>query len=105
VSATRGAVLVLAGSALVAGCVGTPSVSGVPGASPAPEVPWTPPARALPEIGPADTSAAAAVPADLADRIRGLTLAEVVELGLRNNAATRLAWANAQAAAAAHRRR
>ncbi len=104
-SATRGAVLMLTGSALVAGCVGTPSVSGVPGASPAPEVAWTPPTRALPEIGPADTSAEAAVPAvpaDLADRIRRLTLAEVVDLGLRNNAATRLAWANAQAAAAAY---
>ena len=51
---------------------------------------------------PRDTSAMAAVPPDLADRIRRLSLAEIVDIGLRNNAATRLAWANAQAAAAAY---
>jgi TolC family type I secretion outer membrane protein len=38
----------------------------------------------------------------LADRIRRLSLAEIVDIGLRNNAGTRLAWANAQAAAAAY---
>jgi outer membrane protein TolC len=65
-------------------------------------VPWTPPARALRELPPADTAVAAAVPAGLADRIRRLTLAEIVDVGLRNNANTRLAWANAQAAAAAY---
>jgi outer membrane protein TolC len=42
------------------------------------------------------------VPPDLAQRIRNLTLAEVVDLGLRNNAQTRLSWANARAAAAAY---
>jgi outer membrane protein len=92
----------LAGGALLTGCVGTPRVSGVPGASPAPQVPWTPPAGAIREVAPADTSVAAAVPAGLADRIRRLTLAEIVDVGLRNNANTRLAWANAQAAAAAY---
>jgi outer membrane protein len=65
-------------------------------------VPWTPPASALREVAPADTSKAAAVPPDLGDRIRRLTLAEIVDIGLRNNPATRLAWANAQAAAAAY---
>jgi TolC family type I secretion outer membrane protein len=44
----------------------------------------------------------AAVPPDLADRIPRLSLAEIVDIGLRNNAGTRLAWANAQAAAAAY---
>jgi outer membrane protein len=92
----------LAGGALLTGCVGTPRVSGVPGASPAPQVAWTPPAGALREVAPADTAVAAAVPAGLADRIRRLTLAEIVDVGLRNNANTRLAWANAQAAAAAY---
>ena len=92
----------LAGCILLAGCVGTPRVSGVPAASPAPQVPWTPPPEALHEITTADTSAVAAVPADLAQRIRRLTLAEIVDIGLRNNANTRLAWANAQAAAAAY---
>ena len=94
--------LLLAVGGLVAGCVGTPRVSGVPGASPAPQVPWTPPASALREVTPADTSAAAALPPDLGDRIRRLTLGEIVDIGLRNNAATRLAWANAQTAAAAY---
>ncbi len=94
--------LLLAVLGLLAGCVGTPRVSGVPGASPAPQVAWTPPASALRDMTPADTSAAAAVPPDLADRIRRLTLAEIVDIGLRNNAATRLAWANAQTAAAAY---
>ena len=42
------------------------------------------------------------MPADLGDRIRRLTLGEIVDIGLRNNAATRLAWANAQTAAAAY---
>jgi outer membrane protein len=85
----------------LSGCVGTPRVAGVPGASPAPQVPWQPPAEAV-ELTGADTSAVAAVPADIAERIRRLTLAEIVDIGLRNNASTRLAWANAQAAAAAY---
>jgi outer membrane protein len=88
--------------ALLAGCVGTPNVSGVPGASPAPEKPWTPPPGERKEITAADTSTEAAVPPALADRIHRLTLSEIVDLGLRNNAQTRLAWANAQAAAAAY---
>ena len=91
-----------AGLLLVAGCVGTPSVSGVPGASPSPDVPWTPPA-ALPPRWPGPTAPPRpAVPADLGERIRRLTLAEIVELGLRNNPATREAWANAQSAAAVY---
>ncbi|HUR94496.1 MAG TPA: TolC family protein [Gemmatimonadales bacterium] len=93
--------LLVAGTLLTA-CVGTPKVSGVPGASPAPQVAWTPPAGALREVESADTATFAQVPTDLADRIRRLTLAEIVDIGLRNNANTRLAWANAQAAAAAY---
>jgi outer membrane protein TolC len=42
------------------------------------------------------------VPPDLEQRLSRLTLAEVVDLGLRNNALTRLSWANARAAAAAY---
>jgi outer membrane protein len=74
----------------------------VRGASPRPEVPWTPPADALPSIAPADTSARAAIPPDLADRIRRLTLGEIVDLGLRSNPTTRLAWANAHTAASVY---
>jgi outer membrane protein len=91
----------LVGATLV-GCVGTPSVSGVSGASPAPEKPWTPPPSVRKEIAAADTSTLTAVPPDLAERIHRLTLSEIVDLGLRNNAQTRFAWANAQAAAAAY---
>jgi outer membrane protein TolC/biotin carboxyl carrier protein len=42
------------------------------------------------------------LPPDLGERIRRLSLAEIVELGLRNNPATREAWANAQSAAAVY---
>ena len=94
--------VIVAACALLTACVGTPRVSGVPGASPAPQMPWTPPPAARRAPAPADTSALAAVPPDLADRIRRLSLAEIVDIGLRNNANTRLAWANAQAAAAAY---
>ena len=87
---------------LLAGCVGTPSVSGVRGASPRPEVPWTPPEEALPRVIAADTSALLVVPPELAERIRRLTLAEIVDLGLRGNPTTRLAWANAQTAASVY---
>jgi outer membrane protein len=92
----------IASALLVAGCAGTPSVSGVRGASPAPEIPWTPPRDALPRIAASDTSAEAAVPPDIADRVQRLTLAEIVDLGLRNNPTTRLAWANAQTAASVY---
>jgi outer membrane protein len=81
------------------GCVGTPSVNGVPGVPPSSSAPWTPPR----EIRVRDSVAARpSVPADLEQQIRRLTLAEVVDLGLRNNPTTRLSWANARAAAAAY---
>jgi outer membrane protein len=95
-------IALFAGSALASACVGTPRVSGVPGASPAPQVAWTPPPEAARKLAPADTAPEAQLPPDLGDRIRRLTLAEIVDIGLRNNASTRLAWANAQAAAAAY---
>jgi outer membrane protein len=97
-----GPLALLALLVLLGGCVGTPRVSGVPGASPAPQVPWTPPPAALERAVVADSSARVVLPAGLAERIRRLTLAEIVDIGLRNNANTRLAWANAQAAAAAY---
>lgn len=65
-------------------------------------MPWTPPPGATPRVAPADTSALAAVPPDLAGRIRRLTLAEIVELGLRSNPTTRLAWASANTAASVY---
>ena len=90
----------LASALLLAGCAGTPSVSGVRGASPAPAGS----VDAAAGRGAAGSSRPiprpeAAVPPDLADRMQRLTLAEIVDLGLRNNPTTRLAWANAQTAA------
>src|SRR4051794_29919123 len=80
-------------------CVGTPSVAGVAGVPPAPDSAWTPPRHATQASPPIDTMR---MPSDLAQRVRQLTLAEVVDLGLRNNTVTRLSWANARAAAAAY---
>jgi outer membrane protein len=88
------AVLLLA----CAGCVGTPSVGGVAGVSPSPDVAWTPPR----ETRVSHAAPHPAVPPDLKQRLRRLTLADVVDLGLRNNALTQLSWANARAAAAAY---
>ncbi len=86
----------------VAGCAGTPRLSGVPGASPAPQVPWIPPADAMRDRSPADTAALAALARDLLPRLRQLTMTEILDLGLRNNPETRVAWANAQNAAAVY---
>jgi outer membrane protein len=89
--------LLLAG---IWGCVGTPSVGGVAGTAPSPKVAWTPPPQ---KRQAADTSKAVPeIPADLRQRISRLTLAEVIDLGLGNNPATRVSWANARAAAAAY---
>ncbi|HNW60717.1 MAG TPA: TolC family protein [bacterium] len=82
----------------LAGCASyRPHVQGVAGTSPAAAVPWTPPpaesrALKLPED---------AVPAaELSARWRRLSLAEAVDIALQNNPDTRMAWANARAAAA-----
>jgi outer membrane protein len=83
----------------VAGCGNPPRVSGVAGAPPSPSVPWKAPAGVIkpePLVAPA---IAAAVPPDLQERIRQLSLVDVVDLALRNNPATRASWAQARAAA------
>ena len=79
-------------------CAGTPRVGGVAGIAPFPSAEWTPP----PLERPRERDTLAVVPQDLKERIRRLTLAEVVDIGLRNNPSTRLSWANARAAAAAY---
>jgi outer membrane protein len=72
-------------------------VQGVPATSPSPSVPWTPPTPGhqksiLP--GPA-------VPIEqIQNRFGKLTVADAVDIALRNNPATRAAWADARAAAA-----
>jgi outer membrane protein TolC len=87
-------------SPIIAGCVGTPRVDGVAGASPSPSVPWTPPPAAI-QPEPLITQAQVnAVPADLQQRMQTLTIADVVDLALRNNPATRASWSQARSAAA-----
>ncbi len=79
-------------------CTGTPSIGGVAGVPPSPSAVWTPPA----EERPREEAVRPSVPPDLEPRIQRLTLAEAVDIGLRNNPTTRLSWANARAAAAAY---
>lgn len=69
------------------------------GAAPAPSAVWTPPRAAPP---PAVQPAPPALPPDIAQRIKALTLTDIVDLALRNNPATSISWANARAAAAAY---
>lgn len=82
------------------GCGKPPRVNGVAGAAPSPNVPWKAPARAIQPEPSVTTVPAGAVPSDLQQRINQLTLADVVDLALRNNPATRASWAQARAAAA-----
>ncbi|MEO8200210.1 MAG: TolC family protein, partial [Gemmatimonadota bacterium] len=90
-------VLVLAAG----GCSGAPRVSGMAGTSPAPNVPWTPPAN-LERSRDTSPAAPGKLPPDLAERVNHLTLADIVDIGLRQNPQTRIAWANARSAAASY---
>src|SRR6202521_3698873 len=84
----------------VCGCeMGPPSVNGVPAAPPAPNVPWKVPVGAIKPEPLVTAATALAVPPDLEQRIQALTLADVVDLALRNNPATRASWYQARAAA------
>jgi TolC family type I secretion outer membrane protein len=83
----------------VIGCGNPPRVGGVAGAPPSPSTPWKPPAGAIKQEAAVIPAVAAAVPADLQERIRQLSLVDVVDLALRNNPATRASWAQARAAA------
>ncbi|HJP58683.1 MAG TPA: TolC family protein [Gemmatimonadaceae bacterium] len=89
----------LIATVIVAGCGRPPRVNGAAGASPSPSVPWQPPANAVkaePLVPPAQL---AAIPPDLAERVRQLTISDVVDIALRNNPATRASWSQARAAA------
>ena len=83
----------------IAACTNPPRVGGVAGASPSPSVPWKAPAGAIKPEEVVTPAIVAAVPVDLQDRIRQLSLVDVVDLALRNNPATRASWAQARAAA------
>ena len=83
----------------IAACANPPRVNGAAGASPSPSVPWKAPAGAIRPEEVVTPALVAVVPADLQDRIRQLSLVDVVDLALRNNPATRASWAQARAAA------
>ncbi len=75
-----------------------PEIGGARAVSPAPGVPYTPPKGVVaPE--PDSTSVRKALPPDIAPRADGLALADVVDLALRNNPQTALAWTQARTAA------
>ncbi len=98
-SALRPVTLGIATAALLLGC-GTPGVRGVAGTAPAPNVLWTPPPTRQPAAAPA--APALDLPPELAGRIAGLKLTDVIDIALRNNTATSAAWADARAAAATY---
>src|ERR1041385_3820840 len=83
----RAAVL-LATAGLLGGCAH-------PGTAPGPGVFWTPPhsERAAPQAAPQPE-----IPTDVIARVQQLKLTDVVDVALRNNTATRAAWAQARAA-------
>ncbi len=83
----------------VAACGNPPRVNGAAGASPSPNVPWKAPTGAIKPEQVVTPAVAAVVPPDLQERIRQLSLVDVVDLALRNNPATRASWAQARAAA------
>ena len=83
---------------VLASC-GTPRVNGVAAASPSPSRPWTPPPGAIKPESLVTASVIDAVPPDLKQRLQQLSLADVVDLALRNNPATRASWSQARAAA------
>src|SRR5205823_1445793 len=80
-----------------------PGVRGVARTAPAPNVSWPPPpSPSTPRPGRRGAPAAALLPPDVAERVAQLKLADVIDIALRNNAATGAAWADARAAAASY---
>ena len=85
---------------LLAGCAGRlPSVYGARGVSPAPDVPWVAPAKARRVPPPPE---AAALPESLLAASAHWTLADLVDIALRQSSETQIAWMQARSAAAAY---
>jgi outer membrane protein TolC len=80
------------------GCaLSPPKVHDVPATSPAPTVAWVPPVSIVQK--PAKTGLAIPIE-QIQDKLSKFTLADAVAIALQNNPATRVAWADARAAAA-----
>ncbi len=91
--------LLAAGALVLTGCIhNPPGLYGGPSTAPAPKVPWTPPAKAVSAV---PAASPATIPGDLLERAQALTLADLVDLALRNSPQTAEAWAQARSAAAA----
>lgn len=84
--------VLLLGLAAVDGCVSVAHQT-----APSPAVAWTPPAAAEKKSVPLP---APDIPRELASPGQAWTLANILDIGLRNNTQTRLAWQQARAAAA-----
>jgi len=84
-------------SCLLACTPGLPGPSGVRPTAVRPDTLWVPPP---PENPVPEGVGRQALPGDLAERAQRLTLADMVDVALRNNPATRLSWAQAREAAA-----
>ena len=85
--------IVAAVAALTACAPPRPSISGRPAAPPTPDSYWTPPSGEIAAL-PAVTRPSTRMP-----NLAALSLADVVDLSLRNNLATRISWAQALSAA------
>ncbi|MBK5188390.1 MAG: TolC family protein [Gemmatimonadaceae bacterium] len=84
--------------ALAACSTTTPSIGGSPAVSPAPGTPYVAPKSVVPPE-PDSGNARKTLPSDLAARDSSLTLADVVDVSLRNNPQTALAWSKGRTAA------
>jgi outer membrane protein len=85
-------------TAMLASCVhNPPDVDGKPSAPAAPNQFWDPPMKAVIP----DSVPTLALPPDIAERVRHLTLANVIDIGLSTNPLTRQSYAEARAAGAA----
>lgn len=74
-----------------------PGPGGVRPTASRPDTLWVPPPPEASEVEPPRVRA---LPGDLVERVQHLALADMVDLALRNNPATRLSWAQAREAAA-----
>lgn len=85
--------------AAAAGCAAlSPPPRLAPETSPSPETPWMPPPGAVPP--PSAPKQAPQIPAELLAQAQSLTLAQILDVALRNSPITRESWWQARSAAA-----
>jgi len=93
-----GSILAPAAVMLLAGCVHTPPrIEGVAGAPASPSTMWSPPREVIRRASQASVTRDSAIITP--ERARSLSLADVVDIALRESPVTRESWAQARAAA------